>query len=87
MGTGKGTTVLEVLKLFEKIIKQEIPMSMCSIRPGDIARSVCNVDKIKDELKWEPKYTLEDAIKHLIQSREVFQKSQQIEIDNKVDRP
>ena len=69
VGTGKGTTVLEVLHLFEKIIKKPIPMSICSIRPGDITRSVCNVDKIKTELKWEPKYSLEDAVNHLLRSK------------------
>jgi len=69
VGTGKGTTVMEVLKLFEKNIRRDIPMSICSIRSGDIARSVCNVDKIKTELKWEPKYTLNDAIKHTLDSK------------------
>ena len=66
LGTGVGTSVLEVVKTFEKCAQKKIPYSICSIRSGDVACSVCNTDKIQEELGWTAKYTIEDAIQDML---------------------
>ena len=52
LGTGKGYSVLEVLRAFEKACKKVIPYEIESRRPGDIAISWANIDKAKRELDW-----------------------------------
>jgi len=68
LGTGVGTSVLDVIKHFQTVSGMNIPYSICSTRSGDIAWSVCNPDKIKKELGWTTKYTIQDAIKSVLQS-------------------
>ncbi len=52
LGTGKGYSVLDVIKAFEKACGKEIPYQICARRPGDIATCYANADKAKNELKW-----------------------------------
>ena len=52
LGTGKGFSVLEMLKAFEGATGQNIPFKITERRTGDIATSYANVDKALAELKW-----------------------------------
>lgn len=61
LGTGKGTTVLQLVAAFEKAAGKKIPYQITSIRPGDVPLSFASVEKAKNILKWEAKYTYEDC--------------------------
>lgn len=63
VGTGKGNSVWEVIKAFEKVTGQKVNYTIAPRRSGDIAQVYANTDKIKIELQWQPTYTLEDALK------------------------
>lgn len=63
LGTGKGTSVLEMIKAYEKASGVKIPYVIKERRPGDIAASYANCDKAKEELGFTCKHTVEDACK------------------------
>ncbi len=55
LGTGKGYSVLEIIKSFEKACGKKIPYNITERRPGDIDMCYANPDKAKKELGWEAK--------------------------------
>lgn len=61
LGTGKGTSVLEIVKAFEKANGIKIPYEISPRRPGDVAENYANCDKAYKELGWKAKYTVLDA--------------------------
>lgn len=61
LGTGKGYSVLEVVKAFEKAGGKEIPYEITSRRPGDIATCYADPTKAKRELEWQAELSLEQA--------------------------
>ena len=63
IGTGKGATVLEVVKAFEKASAQRIPYVISPRRAGDIAASVADPKKAHELLGWKAKLTLNDICK------------------------
>ena len=63
VGTGNGNTVLEVIKTFEKVSKQSLNYQIGPRRPGDIEKVWANTDKIKSELGWQAKYSLNDSLR------------------------
>jgi len=64
VGTGKGYSVMEVVKMVKKVSGIDFASPVALRRPGDAAETVAKVDKIKKELDWEPKYSdLETIIK------------------------
>ena len=64
LGTGKGSSVFEVVKAFEAASGVEIPLIIAPRRPGDIAFSYAKVDKAKRLLDWEAGYDLYDMCAH-----------------------
>ena len=60
IGTGRGYSVLDVVKAFEKVNNVTVPYSIKPRRPGDIATCYCNPAKAKAELGWEAEYDIED---------------------------
>ena len=63
LGTGKGYSVLELIKSFEKVNHCKIPYQMAERRQGDIVVSYADVTKAKNELNWAASRTLEDMCK------------------------
>ncbi|NLB49582.1 MAG: UDP-glucose 4-epimerase GalE [Erysipelotrichia bacterium] len=61
LGTGKGTSVLELVKAFEDANKIKIPFTILSRRAGDIDESYANVDKARLELNWIAHLNIVDA--------------------------
>ena len=55
-GYGKGFSVLEVVKKFEKIIKKKIDIKFKKPRKGEIVISYSNISKIFKLIKWQPKF-------------------------------
>lgn len=62
VGTGKGTSVLEMINAFEKITGKKIPFTVGPRREGDIKEIFANTDKVNKELNWKSRKTIEDAI-------------------------
>tara|TARA_Y100001978_G_scaffold59027_1_gene53234 strand:- start:28663 stop:29727 length:1065 start_codon:yes stop_codon:yes gene_type:complete len=60
IGTGKGTSVLELAQTFEKVNKCKIPIVFEKRRKGDIPFSVANNALALNLLNWSPQETLED---------------------------
>lgn len=61
LGSGKGTSVLEMVNAFKKATGVDIPYQIEGRRPGDIAVSYANCDKALEELGWKTELTVEDA--------------------------
>ncbi|MFC7062344.1 UDP-glucose 4-epimerase GalE [Halobacillus seohaensis] len=55
LGTGKGTSVLELVKVFEEANDIEVPYEIVDRRPGDIASCYADASKAKKELGWTAK--------------------------------
>lgn len=53
LGTGKGYSVLDMVKAFEKASGKEIPYKMCERREGDAAESYTDIRLARDVLGWE----------------------------------
>ncbi len=60
VGTGKGTTVLELIRIFEKINKCTIPYEFVERRNGDSPKSIADNSLILSTLDWINKRDLED---------------------------
>jgi UDP-glucose 4-epimerase len=67
LGTGKGMSVLELIKMYEKTNTCKIPFKICSRRDGDVAISYAEVLKAKKILKWKSRRTWEDMCKSAYQ--------------------
>tara|TARA_Y100001958_G_C21240791_1_gene568451 strand:+ start:1239 stop:2228 length:990 start_codon:yes stop_codon:yes gene_type:complete len=62
LGTNRGYSVLEVIKMAESIYKTTIDFKISDKRPGDPANLTSSYDKINAELGWKPKFSLEDML-------------------------
>ena len=60
LGSGHGTSVLELVETFERVTEQEIPYQIVERRTGDVATCYANADKAMKELNWKTLKTLED---------------------------
>lgn len=58
LGTGEGTSVLQLVKAFEQANGIAIPYEIVDRRPGDIASCYADVSKAKRELGWEAKHNI-----------------------------
>jgi UDP-glucose 4-epimerase len=58
LGTGRGHSVLEVVKTYEEESGRPVPYEIVDRRPGDVASSWADVSKARDELGWEAKLDL-----------------------------
>ena len=63
LGTGQGSSVLEVVKAFETANDVEVPYQICERRAGDITIAYANADKAEKELNWKSETTLEQALR------------------------
>lgn len=61
LGTGKGTSVLELVHAFEEANGIKIPYQIMPRRPGDVDENFANVDKAFKELGWKARLTITDA--------------------------
>ena len=63
VGTGKGSSVLEVVKAFETMNHIKIPLNITGRRAGDIAVSYADPSKMKNELGYETQRDLNQMVK------------------------
>ena len=62
LGTGKGSSVLEVITAFEKVSGQKLPYKIVGRREGDVISAYANTDKANKILGWKAAFSLEDAL-------------------------
>ena len=62
LGTGTGSSVLEVITTFEKVSGQKLPYKIVGRREGDIISAYANTDKANSVLGWKAQSTLEEAL-------------------------
>ncbi|HEL9597716.1 TPA: UDP-glucose 4-epimerase GalE [Streptococcus suis] len=60
LGSGQGTSVLELVQAFEKVNGVPVPYKIVDRRPGDVATCYANADKALAELNWKTEKTIED---------------------------
>ncbi len=64
VGTGRATSVLEMIHLFEEISGNELNWTMGERRKGDVPMISAKVGKANELLQWSTSYSVEDAIAH-----------------------
>ena len=60
LGTGHGSSVLQVIDTFKKVNKIKLPYDIVDRRKGDLAVSYCITEKSNNILNWSPIYNLND---------------------------
>lgn len=60
LGSGRGTSVLELLHAFEKAVGHELAHEVVERRPGDVATSYADPSKANRELGWQTERTVDD---------------------------
>ena len=62
IGTGKGSSVLEVIQSFERVSGKKLNYQIVARRAGDVTAAYANTDRANHVLGWEAKSTLDDAM-------------------------
>ena len=66
LGTGTGSSVLEIVSTVKKITGKEFSVLSSKPRLGDDSRKVANIKKAEELLNWKPKRSLADSIQSLV---------------------
>lgn len=62
VGTGKGSSVMEIIKTFEKVSGQALPYKIVGKREGDITEAYACTKKANEILGWKASLSLEEAL-------------------------
>jgi UDP-glucose 4-epimerase len=62
LGTGTGSSVLEVIAAFEKVSGQKLPYKIVERREGDVISAYANTEKANNILGWKTESTLKESI-------------------------
>jgi len=62
IGTGTGSTVLEVIKSFEKVSGQKLQYKLVDRREGDVIEAFADTEKANAILGWKAESTLDEAV-------------------------
>ena len=63
LGTGKGSSVLEVVKSFEKVSREKLNYKIVGRREGDVISAYADTKKANNELGWKSELNLDDAMR------------------------
>ncbi|MFS4482362.1 UDP-glucose 4-epimerase GalE [Hyunsoonleella sp. 2307UL5-6] len=63
LGTGKGSSVLEVVKSFEKVSGKKLNYKIVGRREGDIISAYADTNKANDDLGWKTELSLDEAMR------------------------
>jgi UDP-glucose 4-epimerase len=61
LGTGKGTSVFELIAAYQKATGVKIPYKVVARRPGDVPANFASTEKAEKELGFKAKFTIEDC--------------------------
>lgn len=65
LGTGRGSTVFDIVKAFNRAAGQDLPYEIAPRRAGDVLDLTAVPDRAREELGWSTKKTLEEACEDL----------------------
>lgn len=60
LGTGRGYSVIEMIKAFEAASKRSVPYRIAGRRPGDVASSYADASRAKKEMGWAARLFIDD---------------------------
>src|SRR6056297_2989932 len=63
LGTGRGTSVLELVNAFMKVNDIDVPYEIVGRRPGDIATCFADASKAERELNWKAELGIEEMVR------------------------
>ena len=63
VGTGTGSSVMEVIRSFERVSGQQLNYRVVGRRPGDVVAAYADTSKAREVLGWEALSTLDDAMR------------------------
>ena len=66
LGSGKGTSVLEMIAAFEKASGKKLPYKIVGRRAGDLAEIYADPSKAERDLGWKTELTIDDAMRDTI---------------------
>ncbi|KAK5117314.1 hypothetical protein LTR62_005931 [Meristemomyces frigidus] len=61
LGTGKGSTVYDMINAFSAAVGRKLPYEVEGRRPGDVLDLTANASRANKELGWKTEHTLEEA--------------------------
>lgn len=65
LGSGRGSTVFEMIKAFSKVVGRDLPYDVVPRRQGDVLDLTANPTRANQELNWKTELTMEDACEDL----------------------
>lgn len=65
LGTGRGSTVFEMVKAFSAAVGRDLPYQVVGRRAGDVLNLTSNPSRANQDLGWKATHTLEDACEDL----------------------
>jgi UDP-glucose 4-epimerase len=63
LGTGQGTSVLQLVQAFEEVNNIKIPYQIVDRRPGDIASVYSNPSKAENEIGWKARRSIREMVR------------------------
>lgn len=63
LGTGKGSSVLEVIQSFERVSGKKLSYTIVDRRPGDVVQAYADTTRANEILGWRAEHDLDTAIK------------------------
>ncbi|MEN3013153.1 MAG: NAD-dependent epimerase/dehydratase family protein [Endomicrobiia bacterium] len=66
VATGKSISINKIFNLLSKFLEYHKPPIYKPSRPGEIFRSCLNIELIKKELKWKPRFSIVDGLKETV---------------------
>lgn len=67
LGTGAGTTVRELLDMFNSVSGRQVQAREAERRPGDTAGTYTRIDRAERLLAWRPQYDIAEGIRHSLE--------------------
>jgi UDP-glucose 4-epimerase len=61
LGSGRGSTVFEIIKAFSKVVGRDLPYEVVPRRQGDVLDLTANPKRANEELNWKTELTMEQA--------------------------
>lgn len=62
LGIGDGVSVIEAIEAFEKVTGKKVNYTLGKRRPGDVIAIYADYTKARENLKWQPKYGIEEIM-------------------------
>jgi UDP-glucose 4-epimerase len=63
LGAGEGVSILETIRAFDRVTGKTLNYKLVDRRPGDVVAIYADYSKAKQELGWQPRYSLDDIIR------------------------